>query len=1092
LQRNQTTPFRFLFPCVLALAATTTSAFGAPKIVISQVYGGGGNATSTYKNDFVELFNAGDTAQDLTNYSVQYQSASGTGNWQVTTILSGSIAPGHYFLVQESQGAGGTVNLPTPDATGTIAMAAGSGKVAVASSATAFSGSCPGGPALLDFVGYGSVSCSEGSATGSTSAPLLTNPTADFRLGAGCTDSDNNAQNFGPAANAAPRNSASAANACISINSVALPEGDSGTTAFNFTVSLNIAASGDVTFNASTADGTASAPGDYTALSSAPFTIPQDQLAATVTVSVNGDTTVEPDETFTVALANIAGAGPVAPVVQGTGTIQNDDSSNISLSFTPTTIPNATEGVSYSQTITVTNGTACSFDSTGSLPPGLALHFNGMDNVVTLSGISSLSGSYSFTVSATCSNGSTFQAYTMSVAFACESGTKTSTAIHTIQGTGAVSTLAGQTVEVEGIVVGDFQSANQLKGFYLQEPDASWDGDPLTSEGIFVFDNGAGLDVNVGDRVRVLGSVQEFTTSGSFLGNTTNSSLTEISSIQNKLSCSTGNAFQRTVISLPTDNPGDLERYEGMAVQINQPLTVTGNFSLGTQGWIDLAPSLQRAPTMFIGNATTWATATTLVQRSVVALDDDSTLTNTNLFPTLFPAGGLSDANTLRSGDLLNYNAGDGTTTPLVGILDDRFGEYRIQPTAAVTFYSANPRPAIAPILSSVGGRFRAVSANVLNFFVTIGSRGAQTATEFQHQKTKVIAALSGMDGDVYGLSEVQNFDDGDVDNATNSYTNAALQSLVDGLNCVKAGQDPLCASPPSTPYSLIDTLSLGSNNGTDAIRAAIIYRPDKLTPVGAPAEYYQNDTNRPTLAQTFQPASGNKAAQQTFTFVVNHFRSKSSACGGTSDDTFQGNCNGLRLNMAQNVVTWLAGNPTNDPAGANRHLLLVGDFNAYYGEDPIQWFGNHGYTNLINAVLGGTAYSYNFGSQAGYLDHTFANAGMNSLVKKVAEWHNNADEPSSLEALDSSVKSAAAQVAYYRADPWAASDHDPIVIGFNTLPGDLNDDGVVDTTDGKLLSAAVGKSASAVDRRMDYDGDGTITLNDYRLWANYYKAYLQ
>jgi predicted extracellular nuclease len=271
-----------------------------------------------------------------------------------------------------------------------------------------------------------------------------------------------------------------------------------------------------------------------------------------------------------------------------------------------------------------------------------------------------------------------------------------------------------------------------------------------------------------------------------------------------------------------------------------------------------------------------------------------------------------------------------------------------------------------------------------------------------------------------------------------------------------------------------------------------MIYRPDRLTAVGAPAMYYQNDTNRPTLAQTFEPATGTKASAQTFTFVVDHFRSKSSACGSGQDDTYQGNCNGLRLNMAQNVVTWLAGNPTADPAGANRHILMVGDFNAYFGEDPIQWFNTHGYLDLINAIIGPTAYSYNFGSQAGYLDHTFANPLMNSLVKKVAEWHNNADEPESLEALDSTDKSAAAQVAYYGADPWAASDHDPIVIGFNTLLGDLNDDGVVDTNDGKLLQAAVGKSASAVDRRFDYDGDGTITLNDYRLWATYYKAYLQ
>ena len=118
---------------------------------------------------------------------------------------------------------------------------------------------------------------------------------------------------------------------------------------------------------------------------------------------------------------------------------------------------------------------------------------------------------------------------------------------------------------------------------------------------------------------------------------------------------------------------------------------------------------------------------------------------------------------------------------------------------------------------------------------------------------------------------------------------------------------------------------------------------------------------------------------------------------------------------MAQNVVTWLGGNPTNDPAAASRRILMVGDYNAYFGEDPIQWFGSHGYVNLIDAVIGPAAYSYNFGSQAGYLDHAFANSGsgsMNSLVRSVFEWHNNSDEPGSLQALNSSNKSAAAQAA--------------------------------------------------------------------------------
>jgi uncharacterized protein len=517
-----------------------------------------------------------------------------------------------------------------------------------------------------------------------------------------------------------------------------------------------------------------------------------------------------------------------------------------------------------------------------------------------------------------------------------------------------------------------------------------------------------------------------------------------------------------------------------MAVQIDQQLAVTGNFSLGTFDQLDLAPALLYAPTVS-ADPSSWAANTSLNARSVIALDDASTLTNANLYPTIFPQGGLSATNTLRSGDLVNYDSNSHTNSPLVGVLDDRFGEYRIQPTASVTFFAANPRPPIAPLLAAVGGRFRAVSANVLNFFTVFNGRGATNQTEFDHQKTKMIEALGSMDGDIYGLSEVQNFANGQTSGTT--YTNQAVQSIVDGLNCRKASLPDLCTNPPAGPYTFVDTLSLGANNGTDAIRSVIVYRSDRLVPVGSPVAYNQADQNRPTLAQTFQPATGAKASSQTFTFVVNHFRSKGSACP-SGNDPFQGNCNGMRLSMAQNVASFLSTNPTADPLTTSRRLLLVGDFNSYFGEDPIQYFLTQGYTNLINAIIGPNAYAYNFGSQAGYLDHAIANPAMNLLVKSVAEWHNNADEPSSLQALDSNLKSAAAQIAYYGADPYAASDHDPIVIGFNPLCGDLNDDGVVDAADQAIMRAAIGRLASAGDRRLDFDGDGKITLTDFSKWA--------
>lgn len=1067
--------------------------FAQSRVVISQIYGGGGNSGATYTNDFIELLNTGDTAQDLSGWSVQYASSTGT-TWQVTP-LSGSILPGRYYLVKEAVGAGGTAALPNPEVTGTIALSATAGKIALVSSATALSGSCPTG--VIDLAGFGAANCFEGTAP----TPAPSNTLAALRAGNGCSDGNTNDADFSTGT-PNPRNGSSPVAVCLSIGNVSQNEGNAGITNFVFSAKVNVPApASGVSFTASTADGTAAAGSDYTALVNVPFAITAGQTSVDVTVAVTGDSIVENDETFTVALADLSGASPAIPALTATGTILNDDASSAGLSFSLTALAGGPEGSAYSQNLTVSNGAACSFSASGSVPPGLSLSFTGADNRVSVNGTPSLSGSFDFTLSANCANGSVAQAYRVAIAFACETGVKTSTAIHTIQGAGAASPIAGQVVEAEGVVTASFQGAGQFRGFYLQEPDATWDSNPATSEAVFIFDNGAGPAVKAGDRVRVRGTVSEFASSGS--------SLTEIGSLTSEQVCSTGNLFTRTQLTLPVSDLRNFESLEGMAVQLNQQLTVTGNFNLGGFGQIDLAPRVLFTPTQSADRAS-WPTTTDLNARSILALDDGSSLANASLYPTLFPQGGLSASNTLRTGALVNYDGATQTNSPLIGILDDRYGSYRVQPTAPVTFFDANPRPTIAHILPAIAGRYqvrrlsgaqpaaaavasdgryRAVSANVLNFFVTLNKRGAATALEFDHQKTKVIEELSAMNADLYGLSEVQNYANGNASGDT--YTNAALQSLVDGLNCKANGGVATCANPPATPYSFIDTLSLGSGNGTDAIRNVMIYRPSVLTPVGSPALYYQNDTNRPSLAQTFRPATGAKAEQQTFTFVVNHFRSKGSACGGTSDDVYQGSCNGLRLNMAMNVASWLATNPTADPAAA-RKLLLVGDFNAYFGEDPIQFLTGNGYTDLVDSVLGAGAYSYNFGSQSGYLDHALANPAFNNLVSHLAEWHINADEPAALEALDTASKSPAAQVAYYGADPYAASDHDPIVIGFNTLPGDLNDDGVIDALDQQIMTRSLGKSAAAADRRVDYDGDGRITNNDYKIWYGFYRAFIQ
>ncbi|MCW0457358.1 lamin tail domain-containing protein [Xanthomonas sacchari] len=313
---------------MLLRAAVLSCALGGAgyaqaQVVISQVYGGGGNSGATYKSDFVELHNNGSEAVSLAGWSVQYASAAGS-SWQVTT-LSGSIAPGGYYLVKQADGSGGSTALPTPDATGTIAMSGSAGKIALSKSSAALSGACPAGNA--DFVGYGSsASCAEGSAP--TAAP--SNTLAVLRGNGGCTDSDNNNADFATGA-PTPRNSAAPVSLCgggnqpvASVANVSRAEGDSGSSAFVFTVTLSQpAGSAGVTFTVATRDGTATAGSDYQALAATQVTIPAGESSAEVRVLVNGDTSNEPDETFYLDITGVSGALP--STLTASGVILNDD-----------------------------------------------------------------------------------------------------------------------------------------------------------------------------------------------------------------------------------------------------------------------------------------------------------------------------------------------------------------------------------------------------------------------------------------------------------------------------------------------------------------------------------------------------------------------------------------------------------------------------------------------------------------------------------------------------------------------------------------------------------------------------------------------
>jgi uncharacterized protein YjdB len=205
-----------------ALASTFTQATGfttrvdahcATGLIISQVYGGGGNVGAPLKNDFIELHNPTAAPISLAGLAVQYAAVTGT-TWQVTALPSVMLAPGAFFLIQEGGGTTGSA-LPTPDVIPTtpINMSAANGKVALTTTATALTGACPLGAAVLDFIGYGpTANCSETAPT-----PLLSNTTSAQRQNGGCADDGNNLTDFAIAA-PAPRNTSNVQSCACTAN----------------------------------------------------------------------------------------------------------------------------------------------------------------------------------------------------------------------------------------------------------------------------------------------------------------------------------------------------------------------------------------------------------------------------------------------------------------------------------------------------------------------------------------------------------------------------------------------------------------------------------------------------------------------------------------------------------------------------------------------------------------------------------------------------------------------------------------------------------------------------------------------------------
>ncbi|HMN29698.1 MAG TPA: PxKF domain-containing protein, partial [Caldilineaceae bacterium] len=181
---------------------------------------------------------------------------------------------------------------------------------------------------------------------------------------------------------------------------------------------------------------------------------------------------------------------------------------------------------------------------------------------------------------------------------------------------------------------------------------------------------------------------------------------------------------------------------------------------------------------------------------------------------------------------------------------------------------------------------------------------------------------------------------------------------------------------------------------------------------------------SRPSLAQAFQE----NATGARFVVDVNHLKSKGSACDAPDTGDGQGNCSLVRTNAANQLVSWLATDPTGT---GESDVLIIGDLNSYAKEDPIAAIESAGYTNLVAAFVGPDAYSYVFDGQWGYLDHALGSASILDQVTGVGEWHINADEPSVLD-YNTNFKTANLITTLFAPDQFRIADHDPVIIGLN------------------------------------------------------------
>lgn len=611
------------------------------------------------------------------------------------------------------------------------------------------------------------------------------------------------------------------------------------------------------------------------------------------------------------------------------------------------------------------------------------------------------------------------------------------TPIADIQGTGDASPIQGKTVTTRGVVTAAYPEGG-LNGYYIQTPGTGGAdrADGAASDGIFVYSPDTVTEISIDDHVEVTGSVSEH------YGQTQIS----VSASGLKTADEPAEAVKPVEDAFPA---GDEKResLEGMLLQPSESLTVADNYNTNTYGEVVLAtgegtldqPTDVHRP----GTPEAKALEAENLDREVV-LDDGATVNFLKADKDI-PLPYLNKEDPVRVGAQANF------TSPVVLGFDHE--KWRFQPTTRLTGDNAE---AVQPTTftdtrteapEAVGGQVSLASFNVLNYFTTTGdqlsgcqyyddregnhitvrggcdARGAANAESLKRQETKIVTAINKLDASVVSLMEIEN------SAAFGKDRDDALATLVNRLN-EAAGTEKwdFVDSPAAVP------------SDEDVIRTALIYQPAEVAPQNESTILDDQDAfsnAREPLSQAFAPKDGTGEIEKDETFVTisNHFKSKGSGSGPGNEDSGdgQGASNADRVKQAEALVGFAG----DQQEATNSDLVyLLGDFNSYTQEDPMQVFYEAGYKDIAAEKTDESTYVY--GSRTGSLDHVLAldasdeadGAGTDATafdsVTGADVWNINSVESLALEYSRFNYNVS----DLFAPDQFRASDHDPVVVG--------------------------------------------------------------